>query len=46
MLITWLSIKKEIYKIKNAIHVQTYYVKEVVNEAVDKWDIFYKEDFK
>ena len=34
--------EKELYKIKNASHIQTYYVKEVVEDAVNKLDIFYK----
>lgn len=34
--------EKELYKIKNATHIQTYYVPEVVDEAVNKLDIFYK----
>lgn len=34
--------EKELYEIKNATHIQTYYVKEVVDEAINKLDIFYQ----
>lgn len=34
--------EKELYEIKNATHIQTYYVKEVVGEAINKLDIFYQ----
>lgn len=34
--------EKELYQIENATHVQTYYVKEIVEDAVNKLDIFYQ----
>lgn len=37
---------KELYKIKNATHVQTYYVTEIVDEATNKLDDFYKKNLQ
>ncbi len=29
------SVKKEIYKIKDATHVQIYYIKEIVDKTIN-----------
>ena len=34
--------EKELYYLKDATHIQTYYKESVVKEAIEKLDIFYK----
>lgn len=33
---------KELYYLKEATHIQTYYKENVVKEAIEKLDLFYK----
>ena len=37
---------KELYELKDATHIQTYFKQDAVNEAVSKLDEFYKNNLK